>query len=318
MRKCAGEGYEFVMNASGNPCGDWLGRLANLRTARTAARGMAPHKPLMMLVVLELVESGEVSDGWVRYDVRLVSRFRDYWELVRERQGNQPDMAMPFHALGGDRVWERFTEGGEPSLAKATTRLCRLDPGLFRCLQDEGFRRRVRETLVSLYFTAREQVMLCARLNLPVPESDAVALLREDAVEFKARQRAGRDSRFKSEVLVGYYFTCALTGYRLDTETTSLVQAAHIHQHALSGNDDPGNGLALTPDAHWMFDEGLWTAVPRGDDFVVRVASERFREFSPYGRRLREHDGRLLHFHEHARLRPLAEHFAWHRRHHGI
>jgi hypothetical protein len=26
----------------------------------------------------------------------------------------------------------------------------------------------------------------------------------------------------------------------------------------------------------------------------------------------------LLHFHEHARLRPLAEHLAWHRRHHGM
>ena len=44
----------------------------------------------------------------------------------------------------------------------------------------------------------------------------------------------GRDSRFKSDVLGGYYFTCALTGYRLDTETTSIVQAAHIHQHAVT------------------------------------------------------------------------------------
>ena len=312
------EGYEIAMNAGRELCAGWLGKLANLRTARTVARGVAPHKPLMMLVVLELVEAGEVEDGWVRYDVRLVSRFRDYWELVRERQGNQPDIAMPFHALGGDRIWERFTADGEPSPAKATTRLCQLDAGLFRCLQDDAFRRRARETLVSLYFTAREQVMLCARLRLPVPASDEVALLREEAVEFKARLKAGRDSRFKSDVLAGYYFTCALTGYRLDTETTSLVQAAHIHQHALSGNDDPGNGLALTPDAHWMFDEGLWTAVPRGNDFVIRVAATRFREFAPHGRRLSERDGRLLHFHEHARLRPLAEHLEWHRRHHGL
>jgi putative restriction endonuclease len=48
---------------------------------------------------------------------------------------------MPFHALGGDRdkIWERFTADGQPSLAKATTRLCSLDPDLFACLQDADF-----------------------------------------------------------------------------------------------------------------------------------------------------------------------------------
>jgi len=34
----------------------------------------------------------------------------------------------------------------------------------------------------------------------------------------------------------------------------SLRFPAPIHPHAVSGNDDPGNGLALTPDAHGMFD----------------------------------------------------------------
>jgi putative restriction endonuclease len=60
----------------------WLSRLSTLKAARTAARGIAPHKPLMLLTVIDLIESGDVPDGWVRYDVRLVSRFRDYWELV--------------------------------------------------------------------------------------------------------------------------------------------------------------------------------------------------------------------------------------------
>lgn len=91
-----------------SPCKHWLGKLANLHVARTAARGLAPHKPLLLLAVIDMIEAGDVADGWVKYDVRLVSRFRDYWELVRERQRNNPDIAMPFHALGSDRdhVWE--------------------------------------------------------------------------------------------------------------------------------------------------------------------------------------------------------------------
>lgn len=294
----------------------WLGKLANLNVARTQARGIAPHKPLMLLTVIDLIESGDIPDGWVKYDVRLVSRFRDYWELVLERQRNQPDIPMPFHALGGDKdkVWERFTVDGQPSLAKATTRLCSLDPDLFACLQDADFRRQTRDTLVRLFFTPKEQVMLCARLGLPVPQTAEINALREQAAEFKASQKMGRDSRFKSEVLSGYYFTCALTGYRLDTETSSIVQAAHIHQHAVSGNDDPRNGLALTPDAHWMFDQGLWTAEPKGDRFLIHVAQGRFTESSPQGRSLAAMDRKPLHFHEHARIRPSAEHLDWHKR----
>jgi putative restriction endonuclease len=272
----------------------------------------------MLLTVIDLIESGDIPDGWVKYDVRLVSRFRDYWELVRERQQNAPDIAMPFHALGSDKVWERFNADGLPSLAKATTRLCQLDPDLFACLQDRGFRRKARETLVSIYFLPREQVMLCARLGLPVPHTAAITALQQDAAEYKASQKKGRDSRFKSDVLGGYYFTCALTGYRLDTETTSIVQAAHIHQHALSGNDDPRNGLALTPDAHWMFDAGLWTAVPKGDDLLVHVAIGRFLESSPHGRLLADFHLKPLYFHDHARLRPNAKHFEWHRNKHVI
>lgn len=69
----------------------WLGKLANLNASKSAGRGIAPHKPLMMFTVIDMIESGDVPDGWVKYDVRLVSRFRDYWELVRERQRNKPD-----------------------------------------------------------------------------------------------------------------------------------------------------------------------------------------------------------------------------------
>lgn len=301
-------------------CHHWLGKLANLNVARTADRGAAPHKPLMLLTVIDLIESRDIPDGSVKYDVRLVSRFRDYWELVQDRQRNSPEITMPFNALGGDKdqVWQCFTADGQPSKSKLTTRLCHLDPDLFACLQDANFRREARRTLVGIYFTPTEQVMLCARLGLPAPNTDAIAALRSDAATFKASQKKGRDSRFKSDVLGGYYFTCALTGYRLDTDTSSIVQAAHIHQHAVSGNDDPRNGLALTPDAHWMFDAGLWTVIPKGDDLLIHISTGRFSEASPYARTLAGFDGKPLHFHSHARLRPAAEHFAWHRKTYGF
>ena len=60
----------------------WLSRLATLNAARTAARGIAPHKPLMLLTVIDLIESGDVPEGWVRY--------------VGLRAGHQPQL-QPSH-----------------------------------------------------------------------------------------------------------------------------------------------------------------------------------------------------------------------------
>jgi putative restriction endonuclease len=36
-----------------------------------------------------------------------------------------------------------------------------------------------------------------------------------------------------------------------------MVEAAHIGLFAVSGDDDPRNGLGLTPDMHWATDRNL-------------------------------------------------------------
>lgn len=73
-----------------------------------------------------------------------------------------------------------------------------------------------------------------------------------------------------------------------------------------------------TPDAYWMFDQGLWTAIPEGDEFLVRTAVNRFTEFAPHGPTLASLSNRPLHFHKNARLRPHVGHFEWHRKRHGL
>jgi len=301
-------------------CEFWLGKLGNLNAAKSQNLGIAPHKPLMILSVMDLIESAEITDRWIHYDARLVTQFRDYWDLVVARRKNRPEITMPFNALGGERdaIWERFDENGNPSKSKLTTRLCLLDESFLDCLLDSNFRQKAREILIANYFTAQEQVGLCERLRIPLPETVAIADLKKDAATFKASQKKGRDSRFKSEVGPGYKYTCALTGYCLHTTDGYMVQAAHIHEHSKSGNDDPRNGLALTPDAHWMFDAGLWTVIPKGDDLLIHVADGRFSESSPHSRLLASFAGKPLHFHDHSRLRPATAHFAWHARHHRI
>lgn len=182
-------------------------------------------------------------------------------------------------------------------------------------LQDPAFRREGRLRLITTYFTPPEQIALCARLRLPEPTTEAIAAIRRSADAYKASQRKGRDSRFRSDVLINYRFTCALTGYSLNTVNENLVEAAHIHQHAVSGNDDPSNGLALTPDAHWMFDRGLWTAECSNGEFIVLVARGHFKDYAPRGRSLSDYHGQPLFFPSETVLRPDPRNFIWHRKH---
>ena len=141
-----------------------------------------------------------------------------------------------------------------------------------------------------------------------------ISVLNEEAEE--AARKKGRGARFAVQVVSRYKFTCALTGFCCVTaDGGTIVDSAHIEPFAESQNDDIENGLALCKNAHWMFDEGLWSV--RGDERVV-LAPQRFTENGPEGLRLQPYAGRLLQFAAGVSLRPNAEYFARHRVFHGM
>lgn len=49
----------------------------------------------------------------------------------------------------------------------------------------------------------------------------------------------------------------------------NVVEAAHIHPFSEAGDDDPRNGLALTPDLHWAMDRHL---IALGPDLCWHVS----------------------------------------------
>ena len=105
--------------------------------------------------------------------------------------------------------------------------------------------------------------------------------------------------------------TCALTQYRLTTVTGgSIVDAAHIHQFADSRNNDPRNGLALCKNAHWLFDNGLWTI---SDDYCVLVAQGTFAEAGPDQHLLARYNGQKIQLPSDHSIWPNLLHIAWHR-----
>lgn len=67
---------------------NWLRRFTSLRVDPDRGRGRAPHKPLLLLAVLDLFEAGLLTDGWVTLSLDLVVRFQNFWPIVQLRRGN--------------------------------------------------------------------------------------------------------------------------------------------------------------------------------------------------------------------------------------
>ena len=184
-----------------------------------------------------------------------------------------------------------------------------LHPDFFALLAQSQFRELARLVLVQTWFPPEEQLALKESLNIAGSDPNLSGLVEETREAYK---ETGRDARFRIQVVVEYHYTCALTGYTLTATRTgaTIVEAAHISAFAATRNNDPRNGLALTPDAHWTFDEGLWTI---DEDLRVVVARDQFADWSPEGASLKARHGRPLHFSRGARLRPDPQYLAWHR-----
>ena len=84
----------------------------------------------------------------------------------------------------------------------------------------------------------------------------------------------------------------------------------HLHQFADSRNNDPRNGLALSKNAHWLFDNGLWTL---SDDYRVIVAQGSFAEAGPGQQLLAQYNGQKIQLPSDTALWPNPLHIAWHR-----
>jgi len=79
-----------------------LSRLSNLKRGPTSY-GLAPHKPILLLTLLDLLDRGCIDRNRFYIDDILVSTFHENWNLLAPA-GFVDDFTLPFYHLQNDKI----------------------------------------------------------------------------------------------------------------------------------------------------------------------------------------------------------------------
>lgn len=88
-----------------DPVTHWLNKLSKLHPNRSKTKGAAPHKPCLLLAVLDLAQDGELAVPSLMRSPSLQVRFHALSSIALPRWGGKVDLALPFYHLSTQRFW---------------------------------------------------------------------------------------------------------------------------------------------------------------------------------------------------------------------
>ena len=268
----------------------YIGILGSLHRNQNARMGAAPHKPILLLAVLDEIERGGIPTNLIELTPELVAAFRAYWRVLVPEGTWQEKIANPFRFMVQEGFWELVKNGVpvstqslgmNPSIRQLTTEVdgAVLASDLWELVQDRGNIIALRTFLLKQYFgvgVAEVQPALPANpIDYEVEKLKAEAQSKFRPEEGPRDQRRDRLLRAalplpQSREVELYNDSCAVCALNVRTDTGSgLVDAAHIMPFAEFHNDDPRNGIAFCKNHHWGFDAGWFSAT---DDYKILIS----------------------------------------------
>lgn len=139
-------------------------KLQRLRVDR--AHGTAPHKPILLLSVMELFERKVIIENRIDLSPRLNQTFLKYWSYLGSASHN-PDISRPFFHMQSGKFWHLVPKPGfEPILSakiklktmaevKEAIAYAYVDEDLFDFWQTATYRESLLAVLVGRWFPGR-------------------------------------------------------------------------------------------------------------------------------------------------------------------
>lgn len=275
--------------------------IADMNTWRKGEQ-RAPHKPLLLLYVLAGYQQGHGR----LFDY--ASEIRDNLYSLLERFGPQrtqyrPD--MPFWRLQGDGFWqlknaERCSTFGSSQQPPTGELVKHHVAGGF---DEQHYVRLIKNK--NLINTLARQI-----LEAHFTESIQEELADELGFEFQLLRKQ-RDPLFRQQVLRAYNYECAICGFNMRHDNTSVaLEAAHIKWKQHGGPCEIPNGLALCAIHHKAFDKG---SIGLDENMRVQI-SEAVNGSGIVGRLFWDFQGKNISLPQIKAYYPQDEFVEWHRR----
>lgn len=268
----------------------FLSRLHSTRTFETACskeHGIAPHKPILLLAVLDEIQNGAYQDNLITITPELVASFRHYWQALVTSDYWIERMNIPFRYLYQDGFWHFRRNGEEVRPEDKPYSLLQLShdfdgiflsQDLWQLLQEPSAVNALWAHLLQSYFGLPPTTV--SRPNTHnLLDYEAEKLKAEAQSKFrirKLRENSGdngyyiRHALFPRVVKTMYNNACAVCGLAVHTEQSGgIVDAAHILPFSEFHYDHPRNGIALCKNHHWGFDAG-WFGI--SDDYKILIS----------------------------------------------
>lgn len=312
----------------------YLSQFKKLNRSRNEKMGAAPHKPILLLAIIEEIGNGDIFSNRISITPELVLSFKDIWSKL-VTTAHTPNFALPFFHMKSEPFWRLVSLNGAVipvtasksikslSALKDSLAFAEIDRELMSFLVDPIYRELMKSELLEFYFPeTKDQLETSANYFISELENQVLnddrSTYTERLDELRVKMKESdfeeevfiRSGIFKREIPKIYNYTCAISGLRIEaTINAQLVDACHIIPFAVSKDDTVGNGFSLTPTLHRAFDRGLITI---NDDYVVRISPDIKEVASTYS--LSQFDGKQMKLPLKKEHYPLQENFAWHRR----
>jgi putative restriction endonuclease len=313
-----------------NSLSKYLQIFKKLRIDRS--HGLAPHKPILLLSVLQLYHSKLLLDKRVFITPELVALFKANWtSLVKTNHDCR--ISYPFYYLKSDRFWQLVPKSGFENIDQmgsimksfsnlnAAVDFAVIDSELFLLMIDKRSNEILQQFIIDEFFPeSNTDFNSLSRSQGSLFNSIEVKILCEPPAEYrkeieKLMQQNNeeeiylRGSMFKREIPKIYNNTCSISGMKVDSVFSfSMIDACHIVPFSNSYNDTISNGIALCPNLHRAFDRGL---ISIDNNYKVLV-SQSFREnLTNYS--INAFIGRELHLPKNESYHPSKSNIEWHR-----
>jgi putative restriction endonuclease len=220
----------------------------------------APHKPILLLTVIEMIEQDKITDNRIELSPELIATFLKYWSNL-VLTPHQSNISLPFFHLKGDKFWHlapsRSYAGNiadiKPSLTalRNAVRYAYLDDELFEILTHPASRLYLTRVILQAWFPGNK-IQLDKIYAVDELGNIQNQLLKDGGAvytvgDLKDQDRIFvRNSAFRRVITSLYEHRCAFCKLKIvSRDNQNIVDGAHIKPFAEFRDDRFDNGLAL-------------------------------------------------------------------------